>query len=145
MSPREITPEEFTDERFGTIFRQMGTESGHPERYKPQHFIPTWQSWIKLGFARTWEVPKAVLGAVYTDDLFSGQKRASVMFWASLPEIRNTGLAIKLLNQFESESKKAECSILAAAAHAWLHPNRLVSVYKARGYEITEFIFSKEV
>lgn len=141
----ELTPEEFTDERLGQIFRHIAQESGHPERYRAEYFMPEWQSWMRLGFARTWELPGAVLGGLFTKDLYSGQRRGLIMFWAALPSARATGRAIRLLKTFEYEAKKSDCKTLAAVAHGWLNPSRLISVYKRSGYEPTEFLFSKPV
>lgn len=106
------------------------------------YFSAEWKKWMMGGIARTWYTDGAILGGVFTEDLFSGAGRALVMFWAADPTVRGTGRAVHLLEAFEEAARKigADC---AAAVHTAISPDHLASLYVHRGYKPREYIFVK--
>lgn len=109
------------------------------------HFLSTWQSWMTLGIARTWEVPGAVLGALFTHDVYSGKPRALLMFWLSDLPARVAGRTIALLDQFECAGKEFGATRISVAQHRFVSPEKLAKVYLKRGYQVSELIFSKDI
>lgn len=100
---------------------------------------------MKTGIARTWEVSGAVLGALFTHDLYSGKPRALLMFWLSDIPARVAGRPIALLNEFERAAKDFGAKRISVAQHRFVSPEKLAKVYAKRGYQVSELIFSKEV
>lgn len=144
VAVKELTPNEF-DMHLDPIVRHIETEAGQPGRYNPKHFYPVWQNLMKLGSARTWEAPGCVLGAIFFADVFSGDLYAAVHFWWSLPEVRGSGLPIRLFKRFELEARAAACKRISVASYEALHPDNLNAVYPRLGYRLHETVFSKEL
>lgn len=138
----ELTPDEFT-ERLEYIFRSV--ESRLPEKLrhrKAEHFFPEWRRLMTLGFARTWEIPDAVLGCLITPDIFSGIPLGMVVFWFSIPGTSGTTL---LLDAAEKAGREAGCPRLSIAAYDFLEGERIAGIYIANGWHRTEQIFQKEL
>jgi hypothetical protein len=135
----ELKPDEF-NERLLPIFEQTAHEVGKPERLVPSYFFPNWRNLMTSGIARTWELNGVILGALFYPDIYGGKKHASVMFFTSLPEVRGLGRAISVFDEFE---KSAEGMQKSSAAYMALVPERLRKLYRSRGYELTEEIWSK--
>lgn len=106
------------------------------------HFLPEWQSWTERGVARTWGCAGAIAGGVFTQDLFSGVPSALLMFWLSTPDARRAGAPLRVLDSFEQAAKEwgAKPSV---AWHSGVSPDRLLKVYRKRGYQMSEVIFKK--
>lgn len=134
---KELEPHEFTD-RLAPIFRHIEAESGQP--FDSVFFFFNWQHLMCSGIARTWEKPGTVLGALYYPHIYTGIRRAVVMFWFALPEVRGTGAPIKLLDAFESTAEGLHKS---CAAYTALAPERLRKILSRRGYTKSEEIWSK--
>jgi len=141
-SATELSPEELGI-LLDPIFQHAVTEirDGKME-LNWDHFLPEWTNWTKLGFARTWVVGDAVAGALFTRDLFSGQPRALLMFWLSTPNARRSGAPIRALQAFENAAEQFGARP-AASFNRSVSPERLMKVYRKRGYEASEIIFSK--
>lgn len=140
----EITaPEDFSPEKFGAIVQHVATEAKRP--LDLQHFFDTWQTWMWTGLARAWVAPGCVLGALITDDLFSGLKRASVAFWFSLPEVRHTGVTRAVFEAFEQDVRAAGCVDIQTAAHEALTPDQRGAGYLKHGFFRSETIYTKEL
>lgn len=138
--PKELKPEEFTD-RLSPIFVHIAKESGLP--FDVPGIIARWREWMTMGFARTWEVPGAVLGALFTHDIFTNRLRAAVVFWFSLPSARGTGVTKAVFKAFEEAARKAGCVDVQSAAHESLAPMRRQGGYFKNGFRKTESIFTK--
>lgn len=95
--------------------------------------------------ARTWAAPGCVLGALFTEDLFSGQKRASVAFWFSLPEVRRTRTTREVFEAFERAARAAGCVDIQSAAHEALAPIDRGVGYLKHGFFRSETIYTKEL
>jgi hypothetical protein len=95
---------------------------------------------MEQGIARTWEIPGAVLGALFYPDIYSGKQRAAVMFWFSEKRVRGTGAPVKLFDAFERAAEG--CEVKSSAAHMNLVP-QLRKFYLKKGYRLSEEVFSK--
>jgi hypothetical protein len=135
--PKTLKPCEFT-ERLEPIFRHVSAEVGLPG--DAEYFFTNWRHLMDQGIARTWEIPGAVLGALFYPNIYTGKTQAVVMFWFALPEVRGTGSPMKLLDEFE---KSAVGLHKSAAAHSMSSPERMRKIYRKRGYELSEEIWSK--
>lgn len=138
----ELKPENFT-ERLEPIFRSV--ESRLPEKLRGRnltYFWPQWRNLMKLGVARTWEIENAVLGCLFTPDIFSGAPQASVVFWFSTPGTKGTR---ELLDAAEHAAQAAGCKRISIAAYGALEGDRIAELYRAFGYAETEKVFQKEL
>lgn len=136
---RELTPEEFTD-RLEPIFRDVESRVTCPSwSFEPGYFFPNWRQLMKLKVARTWEMPgNAVLGAIFSNDTFTGTSNAYVHFW-----FKRTGApsAQPLLDVAESAARAAGCKFLHSATFAG--SNSLERKYCRQRFEKTETVFRK--
>lgn len=139
----EIRAEDFSVANYGVLFQHVADEAHRP--IDLLHFFTTWNTWMWTGIARTWGAPGCVLGALITDDLFSGLKRASVAFWFSLPEVRHTETTREVFTAFEKAAREAGCVDLQAAAHEALTPIERGVGYLKHGFFRSETIYTKEL
>jgi hypothetical protein len=138
----ELKSEEFTD-RLAPIFESVRLRL--PERLQQRnlgYFFPQWRKLMTMGFARTWEIPNAVLGCLFTPDIFGGPPQASVPFWFSLPGTDGT---LALLLAAEAAAKGAGCPRLSISAYCTLEGERIAELLKALGYAETERVHQKEL
>lgn len=141
-APRELLPTEL-EAALLPIFAHAVTEIRDEKmQLEWPYFIREWTKWVTLGFARTWECAGAVVGALFTRDLFSGNPRALLMFWLSTPAARRTGAPIRVLDAFE-KAAQAFGARPAASFNRSVSPDRLLKVYRRCGYETAEVILSK--
>lgn len=142
ITPRELLADELEGALL-PVFEHAITEIRDEKmQLKWPYFIREWMKWVTLGFARTWECSGAVAGALFTQDLFSGNPRALLMFWLSTPAARRTGAPIRVLSAFEKAAQDFGARP-AASFNRSVSPERLMKVYRKRGYETAEVIFSK--
>lgn len=141
-SPRELLPNELEVALLPIFNHAVSEIRDEKMQLKWSHFIREWTKWGTLGFARTWECAGAVAGATFTQDLFSGHRRALLQFWISTPGARRIGAPLRVLNSFETAAV-AFGAKPAVAFHRAVSPERLVKVYRKRGYELSELIFSR--
>lgn len=139
---RELQHSDFT-ERLEPIFLHIERETGFTGRFKSKHFFPAWRRMLEIGVARTWETDGAVLGAIFTPELFGGDIQVHVIFWFSLPEARGTGRPLELLDACEAVAANAGAFKISSSAHVKSTPARAAAVYRKRGYEETETVFTK--
>lgn len=141
-APRELLAAEL-EGVLSPIFEHVTTELRDEKMpMNWSHFLPEWTRWVTIGFARTWECRGAVAGALFTKHLFSGKPNALLMFWNSTPEARRTGAPIRVLECFEHAAKDFGARP-AASFNRSISPDQLLKVYRKRGYEVSEIIFSK--
>ena len=143
MHVEEISHEDFTEDRFGPIFSSIQGETGKP--YDPEHFFDGWRGWMALGIARTWAAEGCILGAIFAPDIFSGLKRANVLFWFSLVAARGTPITGLLFKAFEDAARAAGCVDIQTAAHEALSPELRKTGYRKHGFKESETIFVKEL
>jgi hypothetical protein len=141
-APRELLPSQLESALLPVFEHAVSEIRDEKMQLKWPYFIREWAKWVDLGFARTWECTGAVVGALFTRDLFSENPRALVMFWLSTPEARRTGATIRVLDTFE-KAAHAFGAKPAASFNRSVSPDRLMKVYRKRGYEMSEVIFSK--
>ena len=142
--PRELKSHEFT-ERLEPIFLHIEQETGFKGRVNRKHFFPAWRRMMEIGVARTWETEGAVLGAIFTPELYSGQIQVHVIFWFALPEARGTGRPQALLEACELAAANAGAFKISSSAHVKSSPARAAGAYHKRGYEETETVFTKNL
>lgn len=136
---KDLTSNEFLgDTDLTLIFNHIASEVKKP--YNPEWFRPYWAKLMDTGIAKTWHTLGAVLGALFYRDVYTGNEKASVMFFFSLPETRGTGRPILLLDEFEKFAGDREKAI---AAHMDSNPDHVRKLYKKRGYRLTEEIWVK--
>jgi GNAT superfamily N-acetyltransferase len=140
MTVKELSASGFLEARprLTPIFDYVSQEVNKP--YKADWFFPYWSQLMDAGIAKAWETEGAVLGAVFYKDVYTGNEKASVMFFFALPEARGTGRPVKLLDTFEVFAGDRKKSI---AAHMASHPERVRKLYSKRGYQLDEEIWSK--
>lgn len=141
--PSEIKAADFSVANFGAFFQHVLKEAGVP--LNSEHFFATWSTWMWTGLARTWAAPGCVLGALITDDLFGGRPRAQVVFWASLPEVRKTGVTKAVWQAFEAAAKAAGCKDILASDYLAFGSNSREAGYYLHGFKKTETVFTKEL
>jgi len=142
MHVRELQPHEFT-ERLSPIFEAVLTEAKYPVKFKPDYFFPHWRHLMELGVASTWEsYGKAVLGALFVPELFSGERQALCVFWFSLPEVRGRGIGKALFQALDEEAKKRNSYAVFASANV-LNTDEREAGYLANGFTRVEALFRK--
>lgn len=137
----EIKADDFTVENWGVLFQQVSKESGIP--LDAEHFFRTWRRWMEIGLAQAWAAPGCVLGALITRDLFGARKRAQVVFWASLPEVRKTGITKAVWHAFEAEARAVGCEDILASDLLSFGSNSREAGYYLNGFNKTEAVFTK--
>lgn len=141
---RELQHTEFT-ERLSPIFLGIEQETGFVGRFNPNHFYPAWRRMMEIGVARTWEIEGAVLGAIFTPELYSGKIQAHVIFWFSLPSARGTGRPQELMVACEAAAKSVGAFKLSTSAHVKSAPERAERAYKKLDFEFSESVFTKNL
>lgn len=141
MEVRELKSHEF-NERLLPIFAAVLREAAHP--FEPNYFFSHWRHLMEMGFARAWETDRAVLGAIFTRNNFSGELMAAVSFWFCHPDVRGTGVAGPLMQTFETVAKENGCTVLYSAAHVVRHDDRREG-YLKHGYAPIEVTFRKRI
>lgn len=141
-SPRELLPNELEAALLPIFDHAVSEIRDEKMQLKWPYFIREWTKWVTMGFARTWECSGAVAGALFTQDLFSGNRRALLMFWLSTPSARRVGAPLRVLKSFENAAI-AFGAKPAASFNRSVSPERLMKVYRKCGYETAEVILSK--
>jgi len=138
----ELKSEEFTD-RLAPIFESVRLRLPVQLRQRNlDYFFPQWRKLMGMGFARTWGIPDAVLGCLFTPDVFGGPPQATVPFWFSLPGTKGT---LDLLRAAETAAKGAGCPRISISAYCSLEGERIADLLKALGYVETERVHQKEL
>lgn len=141
--PIELTPGQFKPALLEALVGGVVAEAGR--KFDSAHFFKTWRHWMEIGVARTWYAPGCVLGAVFSDDVFSAKAHAQVVFWFCAPEHRGTGVSKAVFLAFEKAAKIEGYDDIQAAAHGAINPLKRESGYLRHGFVQTEVIFTKEL
>lgn len=141
---KELTPDEFTD-RLLPIFRDVESRVSYPGGdFNPEHFFSTWQNLMRLKVARTWEQGPgdAVLGAIFSPNLFVKNPNALVSFW-----FKKIGApsALPVMEACIVAAREAGCSLIYSAAYGGLSPTTTETRYRGLGFEQSEIIFRKRL
>jgi len=145
--PLEIEAPAFTEERYGVIVRaiEKRLEATYPGRFDYPHFFRTWREIMALGIARTWEAPGALLGVTFTQNIFTGDFNANVVFWWATEEGRKGGGTLALLKAAEAAAREHNCRLFSSAAYGEMDSDLMEKLYKRKGYTKSETIFRKEI
>lgn len=143
MHVAELKSQDFTTERFGHLVESVVWEAGRTVNLR--HFFENWQLWMDFGIARTWAAEGCILGALIAPDVFSGVKRASVIFWFSLPSVRKSAVTGRVFKVFEDAVREAGCVDIQSAAHAALDPLGREAGYLRHGFVKSETVYTKEL
>lgn len=144
---KELTAEEFT-ERLLPIFQHVRDNFKHrkefsvPGELQPKEFFERWQSYMRLGIARTWEIPGAVLGAVFIQCMFTGVSMAMIVFWDSAGKTKE---ALQLLSECEKKAKEFGCESLHVSALNNLESDKMKHLYRRKGFKESETYFTKNL
>lgn len=141
---RELKAHEF-DERLAPIFEEVQADAGHAGALNSDFFFPHWQHLMELGIARTWEVPGAVLGALFVNDTFRGTPTALSVFWVSTKAARKGGECLKLLGAFEAAAREKKCTRMLMTAHCDANYKAMQRMFKRRGFKPLELEVQKEL
>lgn len=140
---RELKFVEFTERLlpiFLSVAERLNADNKYPVNPNPAHFFPQWRRLMELDVARTWEVPGAVLGALFVPNLFTGDREALICFWFALPNTRGT---LELIDAVEKAAKNLGCTRVKSAAFGVLRGDSMERLYKSLGYECVETGWSK--
>jgi GNAT superfamily N-acetyltransferase len=140
---RELQPHEFT-ERLAPIFRHVEQEAGRTDG-NGAYLFTQWRKWMEYGIARTWEDDGCVLGAIFAPHLFSGRVQAYVHFWFALPEARQTGRPMGIMQACIDAATAAGCEKVSSAAFETLNPEKTKRIYEKLGFSLSESIFTKRL
>lgn len=137
---KELTPEEF-NERLLPIFRDVQKRFVYPGgEFNPDHFFSTWRNLMQIKVARTWEQGPgdAVLGAIFSPNLFVKNPNALVSFWFKRD---NAPSAIPVMKTCINAARDAGCKLLYSAAYHGLNAKGVGHSYRQLGFEASEEIF----
>jgi hypothetical protein len=97
---------------------------------------------MKVKVARTWEQGpgNAVLGAIFTPNMFVKNPNALVTFWYKRD---NAPSAMPLLKVAIKEARKAGCKLLYSAIYHGLTPERVKVAHYRLGFEDSETVLRK--
>lgn len=112
-----------------------------PGIFNPDGFFDQWQQLMELGIAKAWEIPNAaVLGAMVSTNVFTGEKVTMVVFWDSSG---NTKEAVKLLDACEKFSRESGCSQLYLSALNNDRSEVMQRFCRRKGFKNSETVFTK--
>lgn len=137
---KELTPEEF-NERLLPIFRDVQKRFVYPGgEFNPEHFFSTWQNLMRLKVARTWEQGPgdAVLGAIFSPNIFVKNPNALVSFWFKRDGAPS---AVPVMKTCIEAARGVGCKLVYSSAYHGLDSERVASSYLKLGFEKSEDIF----
>ena len=143
---KRLLPEELP--RLRPIGHQFTAAAKLPNQFNELHFENMWRSLITHGLGTIlYEENEhgVILGAlafVSNPDMFSGVPTAAETFLFVLPEARGSGLASRLLEEFEKEAKARNCKEVLMVSLSELETGPL---FERRGYKVLETIYRKEI
>ena len=139
-SVRELTADEF-NERLMPIFRDVEPHLRYPGgHFNPDFFFPHWRRLMQLGVARSWEQGSgdAVLGAVFTENTFTGKKIGLVHFWFKRDGAPN---AEPLMEIAEKAAREIGCILFHSSESRDSRP--MGKKYLRLGFEPSEVVYRK--
>lgn len=97
---------------------------------------------MEMGIARTWEVPGAILGAVFMDCLFANYPTATVIFWDSDGKSKS---ALQLLIECEKQARKQGCLSLNVSAVFNDDFEKMERLFRRMGFKKSETYYVKNL
>lgn len=130
--------------RLDKLFTQFASASGR--EFVPGAFHAAWGRVIDAGLGVVFvaEIGGSILGmlgAVFTEDPFTGKPVALENFWFVSPEARGS-VGIRLLNAFEMEAVKRGAEKIVMVCLSSLTEG-LGRLYERRGYKLIESSYEK--
>jgi hypothetical protein len=134
--------------RGGELFFKEGSLPGE---FRPAAFIEKMSHLISIGvgtvigaFDAAGTIQGAIAFSMY-EDIYTGDKTATEMWWFVLPEHRGGSTAIRLLKEFERTAKSCGCKRACMIHLTSLSSDRLSAVYRNRGYQHIESCYAKSL
>lgn len=143
---KRLTAEELP--RLRPIGHQFTVAAKLPNQFNEFHFENVWRSFITHGLGVVLyedDEHGKILGAlafVVNPDMFSGVPTSAETFLFVLPEARGSGLASRLIEEFEKEAKTRNCKEVLMVSLSELEVGPL---FAKRGYKVLETIHRKEL
>lgn len=131
-----------------SIGHQFTAAAKLPNQFNEFHFENVWRSLITHGLGTVlYEDDEhgkvlGVLAFVLNPDMFSGVPTAAETFLFVLPEARGSGLASRLLEEFERLAKERNCKEVLMVSLSELEVG---PIFVKRGYKVLETIYRKEL
>lgn len=141
---KKLDPSEI--HRLRPIGHKFTADAKLPNQFNELHFENLWRSLITHGLGvilyEDDEHGKVlgVLAFVANQDMFSGVPTMAETFLFVLPEARGSGLASRLLEEFEKEAKARNCKEVLMVSLSELETG---PIFVRRGYVVLETIYRK--
>lgn len=136
----ELDPSTF--DSYAEITEEIFNRAKYDRPFNREHFVSTWKLWMSFGFAKTWATSDAIIGAIINEDVFTGTKSLSIVFWHARSGSKT---AVALLQEVELKAKELGCEMLQTAAHTIAKGPLMERFYRMKGYKQVETIFRKEL
>lgn len=89
-----------------------------PGKFNRDHFAKTWRMLLESGvgiWLMDFPSKRGAIGGATYEDIFTGEKVASEIFWYIKPEERGTALGLNLMRAFIREARTRGCTIVRSA------------------------------
>lgn len=142
------------DERLTKALRTRGMDYFKeakvlPGTFKVDCFLSSWSSILAAGYGAMWRYQfgadhAGLMGALLSPDLNDGEVTATEMFLYVLPEYRDRGFGIRLINNFLEWAK--ECGATRVMmAHVLGDRNGFLDHFTQRGFKEAGIILVKDL
>jgi GNAT superfamily N-acetyltransferase len=136
--------EEFTEARFGPVFREMELavpkDVGYPG-LNFDHVKEEWQKFMQANIAETWAAVDektgetvGCLGAMLLEDFYTGTKAFFELFWFLRRDWRKTGAGMALFRAFESCARERGATEIWAGASRFHDEILMSALYERLGF-----------
>jgi len=110
-----------------------------PVRGDLESFVPKWKTLMLQDMAFSLGAVEGtrwvgLLFAISMSDLWTRVKQAAMLMWYVPPEFRKSGLALKLLDEFEREARRRGCGRVLGGCWSGYHGKAFRRVFAQRGY-----------
>lgn len=126
-------------------------EGGLPGEFKPDVFVQKIGDLIDANvamvigcFNHTGAIQGAIAFSVY-EDIYTGDRTATEMWWFVLPEHRGGSVAMRLIRAFEKSAQRLCCKRVCMVHLAALQEDRLSLLYQTLGYKLIECCYAKTI
>lgn len=134
--------------RLRDIGREFTAAAKRKFPFNEKHFEAVWTQLLERGIGSIFyeeNTDGKIVGTiafVINPDMFSGEEICAEIFLYVLPEARGTGLASRLIDEYERAAKdKGVCEILMVS----LAELEIGPIFIRRGYKLAESIYRKEL
>ncbi len=126
-------------------------EAGLPGEFKREVFIKRIGDLMEANvalvigcFDHIGKIQGAIAFSVY-EDIYTGDRTATEMWWFVLPEHRGGSVAMRLIRAFEKSAKQLDCKRACMIHLASLQEDRLSLLYQTLGYKLVECCYWKPI